>query len=69
MLPHHIITFDEVVEFFLSTWSPMVEDLHSRSKAKGQINEFVRCVYRSIKQLPTHEVINHHQDAKLIHDE
>lgn len=49
------ITFQEVLDFFVQTWAPIVEKLHQH---KGDIiSEFLESVLLAIKDMPTNEVI------------
>jgi hypothetical protein len=51
----NVVSFEEVMSFFMEKWAPIVENLHSSTG--GIIVEFLQSVIVAIKELPTNEII------------
>ena len=50
-----LINYEEVLQFFVDTWAPIVDSLH-RSTTGSAVEEFLWMVLEVIKELPTNEV-------------
>jgi hypothetical protein len=51
-----VVKYNEVIEFFVEKWAPMVDKIHLKNSKGGIIVEFLQCVLEAVNDLPTHEV-------------
>ncbi|XP_065916811.1 uncharacterized protein [Dysidea avara] len=51
-----VITFEEILDFFVKKWAPIVNELHSATSA-NDVEEVLWEVLEVIRELPTNEVI------------
>ena len=52
-----LITYEDVLQFFINKWAPIVNSLHS-STTGNVVEEFLWMILEVIKELPTNEVRN-----------
>ena len=50
----NVVTFSDIIEFYINKWAPVVDALHSRKL--GLVIDFVTSVLDAIRDLPTNEV-------------